>query len=149
LDKNYHYAVKDGATVLVSNVAKISSVPSPNGFTVALASDDALRAAVELEADAVHSRHLFSGSAVSIATVAIGAGAVMSEHMALAPILIQVVHGHVTMTLDGADTDLPEGAIVHVEAEVRHSVLAHEPSWLLVMVLGPHRTIHEQEDGAQ
>lgn len=134
--------------MLVSNVAKTPSVPSPDGFTVALASDDALKAAVELEADGVHSRHLFTGSAVSIATVAIGAGAVMSEHMALAPILIQVVHGNVTMTMDGTETHLPEGAIVHVEAEVRHSILAHEPTRLLVMVLGQHRTIHEQERGA-
>ncbi|MEO8528235.1 MAG: hypothetical protein ABI435_04085 [Pseudolysinimonas sp.] len=105
-------------------------------FEVLVADAATLLRALPLESGRVRSRRLFKTADLTVLGVAIDAGAVLREHVAAVPILIQVVDGRVALELRRQRLELPVGAMVHVDGNVRHAVEGLEPSRFLLLLLG-------------
>lgn len=99
----------------------------------------ALVAAVPVEPGRVRSRKLFAGAGTTIMGLALDGGAVMREHRAPVPILVQLVEGEAVLEVDGRRIALVPGTLVHLEAGVRHQVEALTVSRLLLTLLGGPR----------
>ncbi len=68
--------------------------------------------------------------------MALDAGAVLEEHTAPRPIVVQVAMGAVRFDVDGEQHDLTQGAIIHVAANVPHAVTARVSSRLIITLIG-------------
>lgn len=68
----------------------------------------------------VSSERLYSGQDVRIMHLVLDAE--MTEHRAPAPIVVQVLDGHVRFDIEGEGHNLGAGGIVHVAAGVPHAV---------------------------
>lgn len=106
------------------------------GAELVLSDAAALVAAVPVEEGRVRSRKLFAGSGATVMGIVMDAGAVMREHHAPVPILIQLAHGEAVLELGGRRVALVPGALVHVEAGIRHRLEAIAVSRLLLVLLG-------------
>jgi quercetin dioxygenase-like cupin family protein len=96
-----------------------------------------LRRALPIDPGGVRSRRLFKSDDVAVVGVAMDAGAVMQDHSAQAPILIQVLEGRGAVQVRGTRIELPAGGLLHVESGLRHGVEALEPMrFLLLLLLG-------------
>lgn len=62
-------------------------------------------------------------------------GQELTEHTAAMPVLLQTLSGHLRITADGRTVDLRPGDVMHLETRVPHSVVAREPSRLLLAML--------------
>lgn len=96
----------------------------------------AVLAAAPIEPGMVRAHRLFRGAGVTVMGIAIDAGAVMKEHVAPAPILVQVIDGRIAFDVEGERFELPVGGMLHVAERVPHAVEALEPSRFLLMLLG-------------
>jgi quercetin dioxygenase-like cupin family protein len=106
------------------------------GYEVLIADTEALLRALPIEPGRVRSRRLFKSAALTVFGVAIDAGAIMREHVAAVPILIQVVDGLAVLELQRQRVELSAGAMVHVDGNVRHGVEGLEPTRFLLLLLG-------------
>ncbi len=106
------------------------------GYEVLIADAEALLRALPVEPGRVRSRRLFKSAAVTVLGVAIDAGAVMREHVAAVPLLIQVVEGRAVLELQRQRVELSAGAMVHIDGNVRHGVEGLEPTRFLLLLLG-------------
>ncbi|MCH8614339.1 cupin domain-containing protein [Arsenicicoccus dermatophilus] len=66
------------------------------------------------------------------------AGDELKEHAARHPVLVQVLRGRVTFTVQGREIELVPGGLLHLTPMLRHAVRAQEPSTLTVTMLLPH-----------
>lgn len=62
-------------------------------------------------------------------------GAVLREHSAMQPVLLQAVEGKLTVNIDGQDFELTPGDLLHIEPHVEHSVTAIGQAKLQLTVL--------------
>jgi quercetin dioxygenase-like cupin family protein len=106
------------------------------GYEVLIADAEALLRALPVEPGRVRSRRLFRSAALTVLGVAIDTGAVMREHVAAVPILIQVVDGLAVLELQRQRIELSAGAMVHIDGNVRHGVEGLEPTRFLILLLG-------------
>lgn len=95
---------------------------------------EALLAALPVSAGAVRSTRVFKGAGAGVVRLTIEEGAVIREHTAAAPILLQVLSGHAALDVGGERVDLPTGAIIHLDANLPHSVEALTRADLLLIV---------------
>ncbi|MEO8283968.1 MAG: cupin domain-containing protein [Pseudarthrobacter sp.] len=102
--------------------------------TLIAANAEALLAALPVDAGAVRSTRVFKGAGAGVVRLTIDEGAVMREHTATAPILLQVLSGHAALDVGGERVDLPTGAIIHLDAGQPHSVEALTPAHLLLII---------------
>jgi quercetin dioxygenase-like cupin family protein len=72
----------------------------------------------------------------SVIVFAFDAGVELREHHAPVPVLLQVLDGRVRVEAEGQSVDLVPGGLLHIAPEVRHRVIAAEPSRLQLTVLG-------------
>ena len=72
----------------------------------------------------------------SVIVFAFDAGVELREHHAPVPVLLQVLDGRVQVEADGQTVELKPGGLLHIAPEVRHRVIAVEPSRLQLTVLG-------------
>lgn len=72
----------------------------------------------------------------SVIVFAFDAGVELREHHAPVPVLLQVLDGRVRVDAAGESVELVPGGLLHIAAEVRHRVVATEPSHLQLTVLG-------------
>ncbi|MBS1905834.1 MAG: cupin domain-containing protein [Actinobacteria bacterium] len=84
----------------------------------------------------VSPHRLHDGDGFRLRHLAFDTGAVLAEHVAPRPILVQVLTGRVRFTVGENVHELVPGSILHVPANVRHEVVASEPSRLLITFLG-------------
>ncbi|MHB1066711.1 MAG: cupin domain-containing protein [Candidatus Nanopelagicales bacterium] len=68
------------------------------------------------------------------------AGEELSEHTAAVPVLLQAVTGRLSVTTADGTAALVPGDALYLEAREPHSVLAGEPSRLLLVMLDPRGT---------
>lgn len=106
------------------------------GYEVLIADAEALLRALPIELGRVRSRRLFKSADLTVLGVAIDAGAVMREHVAAVPSLIQVVEGRAVLELQRRRIELSAGAMVHVDANVQYGVEGLEPTRFLLLLLG-------------
>jgi len=99
---------------------------------------ETLARAMPIETGSVRSRRIFVGAGVTVVALTLDAGTVMKEHLSTAPILLQVLEGHVVLDVRRDRIDMTAGSLVHVEAQLRHTVEALEPSRVLLFVLAAH-----------
>lgn len=102
-------------------------------YTLVAADGDALTRARPVETDAVRSRRIFKGSEMSVLRLSFDAGQVMKEHVATAPILIEVLDGHAVLDIGTESIDLPSGSLIHLDANLPHSILARTATHLLLI----------------
>ncbi|MCB5292045.1 DUF2249 domain-containing protein [Arthrobacter sp. SO3] len=102
--------------------------------TLIAANAEALLAALPVDAGAVRSTRVFKGAGAGVVRLTIDEGAVMREHTATAPILLQVLSGHAALDVGGERVDLPTGAIIHLDAGQPHSVEALTPAHLMLTI---------------
>jgi len=95
---------------------------------------------IDARKDSIVSRTLYTDDSVKTVGMALDSGQELSEHTASMPAMIQILSGRAQVTL-GVDThDLRAGAWVLMPANLRHSVVAQEPTVLLLVLLKAQRT---------
>lgn len=72
----------------------------------------------------------------SVIVFAFDRGIELREHHAPVPVLLQVLDGRVRVEAEGTEVELRPGDLLHIAADVRHRVVADEPSRLQLTVLG-------------
>lgn len=102
-------------------------------YTLVAEDGDALTHARPVETDAVRSRRIFKGSRVSVLRLSFDAGQIMKEHVATAPILIQILDGHAVLDIGTESIDLLKGSLIHLDANLPHSVSAQTATHLLLI----------------
>lgn len=88
-----------------------------------------------VEKGKVKTRRVFKGPGVTMIRLTIDSGAVMTEHTAAVPIVLQSISGNAVIEVGGERIDMSAGAVVHVDAHVPHSVEAITPAHLLLLLL--------------
>ncbi len=94
-----------------------------------------LTALVVVAPDSTVSRTVVKASGVRMVLFAFDAGQELTEHTAAVPAILQVLDGRLQVTAAGNSVELVPGGVVHLDARLPHSVLAHEPSRLLLTML--------------
>jgi len=89
-------------------------------------------ALVEVAAESTVSRTVLKASGARLVLFAFDSGQELTEHTAAMPVLLQVLDGQLRVTADGRDVLLAPGGVVHLDARVPHSVLALQPSRMLL-----------------
>ncbi len=90
---------------------------------------------LEIPNEGILSKVLYKGDGVRLVGFAFDAGQELTEHTAGRPIIVQIVTGRVDFVVGGESTTMGPSAWCYLEASVPHSVLATEPSRLLLTLL--------------
>lgn len=81
------------------------------------------------------SRTVLKAEGVRLVVFAFDEGQGLSEHTAQAPVLLQALDGRLLVTAGGREVELGPGGVIHLSARLPHSVLALEPSRLLLTIV--------------
>jgi quercetin dioxygenase-like cupin family protein len=100
-------------------------------FTVV---DDAASMA-EFDEGRVKPVSVLKATGANVVIFAFDDGAVLREHSALQPVLLQTLEGALRVNIGGQDFELRPGGLLHIEPQVAHSVTALERSRLQLIVL--------------
>lgn len=96
---------------------------------------DIPKAVAELDSDlekSINAHPLYKTVGMQIMLIALNAQAELKKHSAPGPISVQVIKGSISFRTDEMANDLITGQIITLEAQVPHSVYAHERSIFLV-----------------
>lgn len=94
-----------------------------------------LGAEVEIPHDGTLSRVLYKDDQVRLVIFAFDAGQELTEHTASVPAIVQVVRGHLELTLGDVEMTGTPGCWIHMPAKLPHSVRAVEPTVMLLTML--------------
>ena len=95
-------------------------------------------AELEIPVDGTLSRVLYRDERVRVVGFAFDAGQELTEHTAAVPALVEVVSGLIRVTLAADTHEVGPGGWLRMDAQLAHSVVAIEPSiMLLTMLPGP------------
>jgi quercetin dioxygenase-like cupin family protein len=92
---------------------------------------------VEVAVDSTVSRTVLKAEGVRLVLFSFDAGQELSEHTAAMPVLLQVLDGRLTVSAGGRSVELVPGGVIHLPSRLPHTVLAGEPSRLLLTMLDP------------
>jgi quercetin dioxygenase-like cupin family protein len=95
---------------------------------------------VEVATESTVSRTVLKGEGANLVLFAFDAGQELSEHTSAMPVLLQTLDGSLEITADGRTVVLAPGDVIHLGTRVPHSVLALEPSRLLLTMITAART---------
>lgn len=94
-----------------------------------------LTAELEIPKDGTLSRVLYKDDQIRLVLFGFDADQELTEHTASLPAVLQIISGRAEITL-GSETLIGEpGSWIHMEARLPHSVLALEPTVLLLTLL--------------
>ena len=94
-----------------------------------------LQDAIEVPSNGTLSRTIFDDAGVKAVLFGFDAGQELSEHTASRPALLQVLSGEARLTLGDDTVDARAGTWVHMPAGLRHSVHAHTPMMMQLVLL--------------
>ncbi len=98
---------------------------------------DDLVGAADIPPEGTLSRVVASEGPVRAVVFAFDRGQELTEHTASVPVIIQVLTGSLTVTVDGASHSMTPSTWLYLAAGEPHSVAADEPSrMLLTMIRG-------------
>ncbi len=80
---------------------------------------------------------LVKEGALSITIVALKKGASLQSHQVAGPVTIQCLRGHLRLTTDSGDVDVPAGGLVALDAGVAHAATAIDDCGLLITLVVP------------
>lgn len=84
----------------------------------------------------VRPHRILDGTGVKIRLLTMGAGAVMREHRAPVPILVQVIAGGILFRVDGSEHALDVGGAIQVPAGMLHELEATADAHVLLTLMG-------------
>ena len=91
----------------------------------------------EIPTDSILSRTIHSDDSVKVLLFGFASGQELSEHTASMPAILHILEGEASLTL-GEDTHQAQaGTWVHMPANLPHSIYAHEPVFMLLLLLKP------------
>ncbi len=106
----------------------------------AMTSIERIAELVEVAPASTVSRTVLKADGVNLVVFSFDTGEELSEHTAAMPVLLQVLDGRLEVTADGRTVSLAPGDLMHLGARVPHSVLALEPSRLLLTMITAARS---------
>lgn len=92
-------------------------------------------AEVEVPSDGTLSRVLHRDDRLRLVAFAFDTGQELTEHTASVPAVVQVVSGRIEMTLAGDTVTMEPGAWLRMDAHLAHSLVALEPTVLILTML--------------
>lgn len=96
-----------------------------------------LISAVEIQAGAVVSKVIYRDETVNVTVFGLDAGEELTEHRAARPAVVQVLSGRLRFTVDGDELDAGPGFWLHMPTGAPHSLVASEPTVMLLTLYGP------------
>lgn len=91
--------------------------------------------ALPVTESSITSRVIVNNPLLRVVVFAFDTGEMLTEHSSPRAVVVQLLDGRVDYTLDGSTTSLVPGDVIYMEPDVRHALVALEPSHLsLVMV---------------
>ncbi len=96
---------------------------------------DDVGAEVDIPPDGTLSRVLYKDDRLRLVVFGFDAGQELTEHTASVPAVVQVLRGRLRLTLGGDEITAGSGTWVHMPAQLPHSVVALEPSVMLLTML--------------
>ena len=99
-----------------------------------------LRAEVEIPTDGTISRKLFEDERLRLVVFGFDAGQELTEHTSSAEVIVQVVSGRITLTVEGTAHLLTPASWLLLEPRRPHSLRAEEPSIVLLTLVGVSRS---------
>lgn len=94
-----------------------------------------LFAEIEIPHEGTLSQVLHRDDDVRVVLFAFDAGQELSEHTASVPAIVQVISGHLRLTLGTDVVEARPGSWIHMPARLPHAVSAVEPSVMLLTML--------------
>ena len=94
---------------------------------------------VDIAPDATVSRTILSAEGGRLVLFSFDAGQELTEHTAAVPVLLQALDGAFDITADGRTVRLTPGDVIHLGTRTPHSVVATEPSRLLLTMMDPRQ----------
>ena len=92
---------------------------------------------VAIQSGAVVSKVVHRGDGLDVTVFGFDAGEQLTEHQAARPAVVQVLSGRLRFTVDGEDVDLGPGSWLHMAAGTPHSLIATEPTTMLLTLIDP------------
>lgn len=94
-----------------------------------------LAASIEPPADGTLSRTVYQDERLKAVLFGFSAGQELSEHTASTPAIMHFLKGNAAITLDDNAMEIQAGAWVHMTPGLRHSIKAHTPVVMLLLLL--------------
>jgi quercetin dioxygenase-like cupin family protein len=122
-----------------SDTESAAGGPAVNAATAAGAMThlEDLATLVAVAEEATVSRTVLKAEGVRLVLFSFDTGQELSEHTAAMPVLLQVLGGKLSVTAAGRTVQIGPGGLIHFTARLPHSVLALEPTQLLLTMLDP------------
>jgi len=90
---------------------------------------------IDIQTGSVVSRVIFSDNRIEVTVFGFDAGAGLSEHQASRAAIVQVIKGRLEFTADGEQLDAGPGYWLHMEPGTPHSLVAREPTVMLLTLV--------------
>ena len=87
---------------------------------------------VAIQPGAVVSKVVHSGDGMNVTVFGFDAGQGLTEHQAARAAVVQVLSGRLRFTVDGEELELPPGSWLHMTPGTPHSLVANEPTIMLL-----------------
>lgn len=91
--------------------------------------------ATDIPSDGTLSRVVAGEGSVRVVVFAFDRGQELTEHTASVPVIVQVLTGLLTVTVDGESHRMTPSSWIYLEAREPHSVFAEEPSRMLLTMV--------------
>jgi quercetin dioxygenase-like cupin family protein len=94
-----------------------------------------LTVAVDIQAGAVVSKVIYRDETVNVTVFGFDAGEELTEHRTARPAVVQVLAGRLHFTANGEEFDAGPGFWLHMSSGTPHSLMATEPTVMLLTLL--------------
>lgn len=94
-------------------------------------------AQVVIQPGAVVSKVIHNDGRMNVTVFGFDAGQELTEHRAARAAVVQVISGRLQFTVDGQELDAGPDFWLHMAAETPHSLVATEPTIMLLTLVGP------------
>ncbi len=91
---------------------------------------------VTIQPGAVVSKVVHRGDGMNVTVFGFDAGEELTEHQAARAAVVQVLSGRLRFTVDGVDLELAPGSWLHMTPGTPHSLVATEPTIMLLTLAG-------------
>lgn len=94
---------------------------------------------VAIQTGAVVSKVVYRDDEIDVTVFGFDRGEGLTEHTAARPAIIQVLSGRLRFTVEGEGTSVVPGTWLHMSAGTPHSLVAEEPTVMLLTLLNAAR----------
>jgi quercetin dioxygenase-like cupin family protein len=94
--------------------------------------------AIAIQPDSTVSRTMYQDDQIKVILFGFDAGQELSEHTAATAAILHFVRGEAQVTLSNKTVEAHANSWIHMPARLPHSILAHTPTVMLLMLLKSH-----------